>query len=79
MKHINTRHIFATVLFMMMFAFVLPSCSTTRQSKSDTVRQGLMMQDKAEYRRNKSKYKGSASYKKQVKRNKKLRRRAMRR
>lgn len=79
MKHINTKHLFATVLFLMMIGFVFPSCATTRQSKTDTIRQGLMMQDKSEYRRNKSKYKGSASYKKQVKRNKKLRRRAMRR
>lgn len=79
MKHINTRHILATVLFMMMFSFVFPSCATTKQSKTDRVRQGLMMQDKSEYRRNKSKYKGSASYKKQVRRNKKLRRRAVRR
>jgi hypothetical protein len=79
MKHIKPRHILASVLFLMMIGFLFPSCATTRQSKSDTIRQGLMMQDKAEYRRNKSKYKGSASYKKQVKRNKKLRRRAMRR
>lgn len=79
MKHINTRHILATVLFMMMFSFVFPSCATTKQSKTDRIRQGLMMQDKSEYRRNKSKYKGSASYKKQVRRNKKLRRRAVRR
>jgi|GEM_PF-2764187 len=79
MKHINTKHLFATVLFLMMIGFVFPSCATTKKSKTDTIRQGLMMQDKSEYRRNKSKYKGSASYKKQVKRNKKLRRRAMRR
>jgi hypothetical protein len=79
MKQINTRHIFATVLFMIVFSFVFPSCATTRQSKNDRIRQGLMMQDKSEYRRNKSKYKGSASYKRQVRRNRRLRRRAIKR
>ncbi len=79
MKQINTRNVLAAVLLMMIFSFVFPSCATTRQSKNDRIRQGLMMQDKSEYRRNKSKYKGSASYKRQVKRNKKLRRRAVRR
>ena len=79
MKQINTRQIFAAILFMMIFSFVFPSCATTRQSKNDRIRQGLMMQDKSEYRRNKSKYKGSASYKRQIRRNKKLRRRAVRR
>lgn len=79
MKQFNTRHLFAAVLFMIMFSFVFPSCATTRQSKSDRIRQGLMMQDKSEYRRNKSKFKGSASYKKQMRRNKKLRRKAVRR
>lgn len=79
MKQINTRHILSAVLFMMLFSIVFPSCATTRQSKNDRIRQGLMMQDKSEYRRNKSKYKGSASYKRQVRRNKKLRRRSVHR
>ena len=68
MKQINTRHIFATVLFMVMFSFVFPSCATTKQAKTDTMRKGLMMQDKSEYSRNKGKFKGTKSYKAQKRR-----------
>jgi hypothetical protein len=47
---------------------MFPSCATTRQSTIDAQRKGLMMQDKAEYSRNRTKFKSSKSFKKQKRR-----------
>jgi len=75
----RTRHIFYSVLFVLTVSFVFPSCATTRQAKTDTMRKGLMMQDKSEYSRNKRHFKGSKSFKKQKKRNKRYKRKKIRR
>lgn len=68
MKQLNSRHLIAGVFFLFVLSCVFPSCATTRQSKLATQRQGLMMQDKSEYSRNRSKFKSSKSYKKQKRR-----------
>ncbi|MEX2371416.1 MAG: hypothetical protein WD578_10445 [Bacteroidales bacterium] len=70
MNQLKTRQIFASVIFVIAFSCIFPSCATPRRSTLEKQRQGLMMQDKSEYRRNKSKYKGSASYRQQQRRSK---------
>jgi hypothetical protein len=47
---------------------MFPSCATTRQSTIDAQRRRLMMQDKSEYSRNRTKFKSSKSFKKQKRR-----------
>jgi len=70
MKQLTIRHFIAGVIFLVLLSCILPSCATTRQSQIDEQRRGLMMQDKAEYSRNKRHYKGSKPYKKQKRRTK---------
>lgn len=58
------------LLLLFCILLVTPSCASMNQSKIDTQRKGLMIQDKAEYSRNKGKFKGTKPYKKQKKRSK---------
>ncbi len=79
MKPLNSKHLVAGVFFLFFLSCVFPSCATTRQSKLATQRQGLMMHDKSEYSRNRSKFKSSKSYKKQKRRSAKYRKSKIRR
>jgi hypothetical protein len=58
---------------------MFPSCATTRKSVIDAQRKGLMMQDKSEYSRNRSKFKSSKSFKKQKRRSAQYRKSRIRR
>ncbi|MCF8380172.1 MAG: hypothetical protein K9H49_11380 [Bacteroidales bacterium] len=72
MKTLNFRLFLASFLILVFFSFSISSCATSRKSRIDAQRRGLMLQDKSEYATNKGKYKGSSSFKKQKKRSKKL-------
>jgi hypothetical protein len=69
MRQLNSKHLITGVFFLFVLSCIFPSCATTRQSKLATQRQGLMMQDKSEYSRNRTKFKSSKSYKMQKRRN----------
>lgn len=62
-KHLF-RRLFVGSIMLLSVLVIAPSCGASAKSQ----RQTLMIQDKAEYSRNKKHFKGSKSYKKQKKR-----------
>ncbi len=70
MKILRINPVLALSLLLLALVLIPPSCAGSNQSKIATQKQGLMIQDKAEYNRNKSHFKGSKSYKNQKKRHK---------
>jgi len=65
MKPINIFRLIPAVLIVFALSLILPSCASTKtRSKSS----GLMLQDKAEYSKNKKKFKGSKAHKSQKQR-----------
>ena len=68
MKAMKKKHLFSGIIILILTAFLAPSCATSNQARLDTQRKGLMMQDKSEYKRNKSHFKKSKAFKAQKKR-----------
>lgn len=73
MKPINAFRIITGVLIVFIFGIIFSSCASTKSKP--TQKQGLMLNDKSEYSRNKSQFKGSKAYKGQKKRTKQYGRR----
>jgi len=74
----KTRHILTGIIAFFLFAMLLSSCATTQGARIESERMSYMLHDKSEYPRNKGKYKGSSSYEKLSKKNKRRMRQARR-
>jgi len=74
----KTRHIFAGIIGFFILAMLHSSCATTQGARIESERRSYMLHDKSEYPRNKGKFKGSASYEKLSKKNKRRMRQARR-
>ncbi|MCB8999654.1 MAG: hypothetical protein H6540_06280 [Bacteroidales bacterium] len=71
MKALKRFRVVYAILIIGILSAGLSSCAASRAKSSNNEKRGLMLQDKADYSRNKSKFKGSKAYKHQKKRMKK--------
>jgi hypothetical protein len=74
MQRIKYYRYIVLVIGLLLLLLIAPSCATADAAKVESQRKGLMIQDKADYSRNKKHFKKSKSYKKQKRRIKKYRR-----
>ena len=63
MKILKTVRVLTGVIIAFVFIICLSSCGTTKNARSASQRQGLMLMDKSEYTVNKGRFTSTKNYK----------------